>query len=138
MVYCVREDISVDPLLCCCQMTTPIRIHHQTFMVTNAFFVECQVMQTRIQTHLLKNKADCEEASTVFYSPHDHSNRILLCGAEGYGISSRGQFDKFHMSFRHVTDSDLTSWIVIGGGSRHGRIVKWGSKSSWKDSEMGE
>ena len=85
--------------------------------------------------HLLKNKADCEEASTVFYSPHDHSNWILLCGAEGYGISSRGQFDKFHMSFRHVTDSDLTSWIVIGGGSRHGRIVKWGSKSSWKDSQ---
>ena len=78
--------------------------------------------------HLLKNKADCEEASTVFYSPDDHSNWILLCGTEGDGTSCRGQFDKFRMTFRHMTDSDLTRWMVIGGGGRHGRTVKIPSK----------
>ena len=74
MVYCVREDISVDPLLCCCQMTTPIQNPSSDLYGDKCVFCGMSGDADKNPNpvsiaHLLKNKADCEEASTVFYSP---------------------------------------------------------------------
>ena len=79
--------------------------------------------------HILKNAKFCKGVGVNFYDTGDCSNFLLLCGVESKEDSCHGQFDKFRMSFRHVrSNQDMTKWLVIGGGWRHGILVTLKSK----------